>query len=131
MLCPDCGSDKDPEDFPRNRSTGSGRGVYCKSCHNARTRASYTKQGGSRRYHLRAKYGLEPSDVERMIVKQGGLCPICKSRPAAHVDHDHKSGKVRAILCEPCNGMLGLFSDDPHVIRKAIRYLEAGGSADA
>ena len=59
-----------------------------------------------------------------MIQAQGGLCPICRKRPAEHVDHDHKSGKVRAILCEMCNGGLGQFKDDPATIRRAITYLE-------
>jgi Recombination endonuclease VII len=59
-----------------------------------------------------------------MIEAQGGLCPICKKRPAVHVDHDHKTGKVRAILCEMCNGGLGQFKDNPESIRRAIAYLE-------
>jgi hypothetical protein len=65
-----------------------------------------------------------------MIEVQGGLCPICEQRPAVHVDHDHRSGKVREILCELCNGTLGAFRDDPVIIAKAIAYLESHHGTD-
>ena len=66
-----------------------------------------------------------------MITDQGGLCPICRKRPAVHVDHDHKTDKVRAILCEMCNGGLGQFKDsledDIGVMERAMEYLVAHG----
>ncbi|TMK53577.1 MAG: hypothetical protein E6G59_05335 [Actinobacteria bacterium] len=49
--CRDCGLEKPDSDFPRNRSTSSGRGAYCKDCHNRRGRESVRKAGGSRHYH--------------------------------------------------------------------------------
>lgn len=58
-----------------------------------------------------------------MVEAQGGLCPICKKWEAVHVDHDHVTGKVRGILCEPCNGGLGQFRDSVSTIRRAIEYL--------
>ena len=116
---------KDPEEFPRNRSTATGRGTYCKPCHNARNRETIRRlYGNSRHYHLKQRFGIGADEVDAMIEAQGGICPICKTRPAVHVDHDHKSGKVRAILCEMCNGGLGQFKDDPNSIRRAITYLE-------
>ena len=50
-----------------------------------------------------------------MLAEQGGLCAICKSAPAAHVDHDHATGAVRALLCFNCNGGLGQFKDNPRL----------------
>jgi Recombination endonuclease VII len=124
MRCADCGADKPLEDFPRNRNTSTGRHCYCKPCHNARGRESRQRlYGGSRHYHLVRKYGIGAAEVDALIAQQGGLCPICKKRPAIHVDHDHASEKVRAILCEPCNGGLGQFKEDPLIIRKAAAYL--------
>jgi hypothetical protein len=122
-VCPDCGTEQPHENFPKNRSTKSGFGSYCKPCHNARTRASVAKNGGSRRYHLRQRFGLEPDDVERIIEEQDGVCAVCKKRPPTQVDHDHHTGVVRGILCDGCNGGIGHFRDDPDLIRKAIAYV--------
>jgi hypothetical protein len=124
MRCSKCGQDKDPEEFPRNRNTRSGRHCYCKPCHNAQVRESRRRLGGSRHYHLRRRYGIGAADVDRMIAEQGGMCPICRKRAAVHVDHDHATGKVRAIVCELCNGGLGQLKDNPELIRNAIAYLE-------
>lgn len=123
MRCRDCGKDKPEEEFPRHRNMDLGRWIYCKPCHNARNRASRARHGGNRNYHLRQRYGITAKDFDALLTEQGMLCPICLKRPAVHVDHDHKSGKVRGILCEPCNGMLGQFKDNIQTIRNAIQYL--------
>jgi hypothetical protein len=59
-----------------------------------------------RKYWLKSKYGLTPEQFEIMKVQQGGVCKICKNRPAAAVDHCHKTGKVRGLLCKRCNSTL-------------------------
>jgi hypothetical protein len=58
-----------------------------------------------------------------MLVAQGGLCAICRAAPAAHVDHDHETGAVRALLCFNCNGGLGQFKDSPHFLHAAAYYV--------
>ena len=58
-----------------------------------------------------------------MLEAQDGVCAICKSAPAVHVDHDHATGAVRALLCFNCNGGLGQFKDDPGVLRAAAEYV--------
>ncbi len=58
-----------------------------------------------------------------MLQGQNGLCAICKAAPAVHVDHDHVTGQVRALLCFNCNGGLGQFKDDPAVLRAAAEYV--------
>lgn len=59
-----------------------------------------------------------------MLAEQGGLCAVCKVAPAAHVDHDHATGAVRALLCFNCNGGLGQFKDDPKVLHAAAYYVQ-------
>ncbi|MFI2736126.1 endonuclease VII domain-containing protein [Streptomyces sp. NPDC018711] len=59
-----------------------------------------------------------------MIRAQGGLCIICLRAPAVHVDHCHKTGRVRGVLCFNCNTGIGLLKERPDRIRRAIRYLE-------
>ena len=122
--CPECDEVKPVAEYPRNRSQPSGFAVYCKPCHNARGRASRDKVGGSRTYHLKRRYGITADDFDAMIAEQGGLCAVCVSAPAEHVDHDHATGAVRALLGFNCNGGLGQFRDDPTVLRAAARYVE-------
>lgn len=64
-----------------------------------------------------------------MFAEQSGLCAICGTAPAAHVDHDHATGKVRGLLCFNCNGGLGQFKDQIGVLNAAVRYLK-GNAAD-
>jgi hypothetical protein len=59
-----------------------------------------------------------------MLEAQDGLCAICRSAPAVHVDHDHETGAVRALRCLNCNGGLGRFRDDPFLLRMAAFYVE-------
>lgn len=76
------------------------------------------------------KYGLTPESYNEMLVEQGGACAICRQFPEMfarrlHVDHDHGTGRVRALLCHGCNAGLGHFGDDPERLRTAREYLMA------
>ena len=124
--CPDCEAFKPLEDFPRSRSGRAGYGGYCKPCHNTRSRATRERlYGGGREYHLRARYGIGQADVDRMLAAQGGLCAGCGRLKPEHVDHDHKTGKVRGLLCFNCNQALGNVRDDLLVIYGLGSYLRA------
>jgi len=123
--CPDCQAVLPLASFPRNRNYRDGRHPYCKPCHNARGRETYERlHGGTRNYHLTARYGITAAEYDVMLAAQGGLCACCGERPAEHVDHDHVFGNVRGLLCSCCNQGLGSFRDDPAHLRSAIDYLE-------
>lgn len=122
--CPDCRLVKPLQDFVRNASQPSGWAPYCKPCHNIRGKASKDEIGGSRTYHLKRRYGITAEEADAMLEAQGGLCAVCRTAPAAHVDHDHGTGEVRELLCFNCNGGLGQFKDDPAVLRAAADYVE-------
>lgn len=78
-----------------------------------------------KRHQLKHKYGLAYDEFESMLLAQRNKCAICfndfSSTP--FVDHCHKSGKVRGLLCNSCNTGIGLFKDDPKLLQKAIEYL--------
>jgi hypothetical protein len=79
-----------------------------------------------RRKNLR-RFGLTPEQYDAMLLSQGGVCAICNMNRDARrlaVDHDHKTGKVRSLLCHFCNTALGKFLDDVEILKKAILYLE-------
>jgi hypothetical protein len=73
------------------------------------------------------KYSLTLEQFDGMFAAQGGRCTICLRRRKLVVDHDHKTGKVRALLCDPCNTVLGFIEDNPARLRSAARYLEKHG----
>jgi len=60
-----------------------------------------------------------------MLETQDGNCAICKAEQASlYVDHDHKTGKVRGLLCEQCNFLLGNAKDNVNILASAVKYLE-------
>ena len=122
--CPDCGEVQPLAAFGRNAAARTGINSYCKPCHNARTRRSKESIGGERTYHLRRRYGITAEEADAMLASQGGKCAICRSAPAVHVDHDHDTGAVRALLCFNCNGGLGQFKDDPYLLQMAAFHVE-------
>jgi hypothetical protein len=67
----------------------------------------------------------DSKEAVELISKQGGYCAICSNLMTNKaVDHDHKTGKLRGILCYQCNSGLGMFKDNIETMKKAINYLE-------
>jgi hypothetical protein len=79
--------------------------------------------------HMKRAYGLDFKNYEKMLHEQGGVCAICSSPPPNNrktrlaIDHCHKTGKVRGLLCDRCNRSIGLLKDDVSVLKSAIKYL--------
>lgn len=73
------------------------------------------------------KYGVTPAQFTEMMVSQNSKCSICKLEPndgrSLCIDHCHKTGQVRGLLCSKCNQALGLFKDDKFILQEAISYL--------
>ena len=88
----------------------------------------------ARRYHLQRKFSLSVEDYDKLLALQNGVCAICKltcsSGNSLSVDHDHKTGKIRALLCRSCNFSLGLMKEDPALMRAAADYLELYGETN-
>jgi len=121
--CPRCEQVLPLEGFGSNRSASDGRTTYCRPCHNAVGKETATRlYGSTREYHLRRRYGITMAEVDAMIADQGGMCAVCSGKPE-HVDHDHKTSRVRGILCFNCNQALGNVRDNPEVLQGLIDYL--------
>jgi hypothetical protein len=73
------------------------------------------------------KYGMYPGQFEDMWASQNGHCMICPGELTrdrfTHVDHDHTTGAVRALLCHNCNLMLGHARDDANILLSGAAYL--------
>jgi hypothetical protein len=76
---------------------------------------------------LKRCYGLTLLDVELMKLWQGNKCECCRKPfvKTPHIDHDHATGEVRALLCGKCNNALGLFDDSIPLLLRAVAYLVA------
>ena len=81
-----------------------------------------------RRCMLRRRHGITLEAYEAMEAAQKGVCAICHMPPPGrsrlHIDHCHKSGEIRALLCIRCNTALGQFDDNPDRMRQAALYVE-------
>jgi hypothetical protein len=96
---------------------------YCDPCRAA------SKRRQSRSHNLRP-YGIGIEDYERMLAEQDGKCAICDTTEPGHgydvfvVDHDHRTGRNRGLLCRDCNSGIGLLGDEPRQLRSAADYIE-------
>lgn len=75
---------------------------------------------------LKHDYGITLEKYKAMYDEQGGVCAICglPSHKALSVDHDHKTGKVRGLLCDKCNWLIGHANESIHILSSAIEYLK-------
>lgn len=121
--CKQCGQVKALDAYYLYSNTGKPY-AFCKSCHSAR-RNQWAKDNPDkhRAFNWRNKYGIDftPEQYESMHKLQGGVCKICgRPEPASGrrlaVDHDHRTGEVRGLLCTKCNTTVGWVEMHPALI---------------
>lgn len=99
-----------------------GKSPRCNICRKRHTR----RQAHGR--HLEQAYGIGIDEYDALFTMQGGVCAICgggTSKRFLAVDHDHKTGEIRGLLCATCNKTLAMFRDDPFRFWGAAEYLHA------
>jgi hypothetical protein len=131
----------------------SGRQSACKACLTIRKISEYRKHrqrylDASKRYQaknkrkykshmLSARYGINIDQYETMLTAQNGRCAICKTKDHNgvgkyfHVDHCHKTKKIRGLLCGRCNVMIGMAQDNADRLIAAAAYLRKTGAVKA
>lgn len=145
--CSRCKLEKKVEEFSKNKVSKDGFKVWCRRCgaevnrkyritHPEQYRQSYRRRNANPVFKKYATanqrlrlYGMTSEEFDQMFVNQGKKCGICGSLDPQHnkgwnVDHDHKTGEVRGILCGVCNTSLGGFKDNPNLLQAAIEYLK-------
>jgi len=113
--CPACEQALAVEEFDQNSRNVSGLSSWCKACR---------RTASSDAYFYR-RYKLTKKQIAKIRSSQNDECAICGDTGPQHLDHDHSTGQVRRLLCQRCNHGLGLFRDDPYVLRVAALYVEA------
>lgn len=127
----------------RNHAYGKCRACYCSDpAQLEKARLKYQRKSPeekrrvcdlNRNWNLRRKYGITEEDYENMEAQQKGLCKLCgaseviarKGRPPKlSVDHCHKTGKVRGLLCFKCNTSIALIEARPEILDKIGDYLK-------
>lgn len=91
------------------------------------TRKRQKACGYVRRARLKSKFGMTEDDYNCLLSAQDGTCAVCKNPPKKRrlaVDHDHKTGKVRGLLCFRCNYGIGFWHDRADLLHAASIYLK-------
>lgn len=118
--CNKCEKALEPQAF--HPSTRGVFGQYCIEC----KKEMNAKRKTAAQFRL---HGLKPSERTALIAQQNGKCAVCEIelgllKPSlVHVDHDHRTGRVRGVICARCNVGMGYFSDDPQVLLRMVDYL--------
>ena len=85
------------------------------------------------KYLLKTRYGITREEYDQFLEEQDNVCAICGCKETSKfksrirelsVDHNHKTGKIRGLLCHNCNNILGRAKDNPLILMKCIKYLE-------
>lgn len=130
--CTKCKEVKPFSDFKASKRLKSGYDSWCKKCHYEQRSKNYANYRKTEKTRELKKYGLTYEEWQNLKVEQNFKCAVCK-RPETvgdktstlHVDHCHKTGIVRNLLCNFCNTVLGKVNDSPELLRNLANYLES------
>lgn len=139
LPCTGCGLTLDRSMFgsDASRKSRGGRSYRCIPCAREHSKGCALSPEAELKKvsdRFKARYGITLEDYEELCASQGGVCAICSRPPAGqrkdgslkrlHVDHDHRTGRVRGLLCFDCNTALGKFGDGVEMLKRAIAYLD-------
>ena len=133
-VCTKCKTNKSKDEFYKDSRYENRRLAKCKKCIHIETTIWKKKNPDKcketyKKSRLKRTYGLTMGGYEDILEKQGGGCAICGSKEHRGnggrfaVDHNHKTGAIRGLLCAYCNTGIGLFMDDSNTLMSAVRYV--------
>jgi hypothetical protein len=109
-----------PDYFYRRKNGKYGLDYICKEC----------KKEWDKVHHRAKKHDVDTAHFLKMLENQNHKCGICKQTlnfykyGGVHIDHNHKIGEIRKILCFHCNVVLGMVNDNRFILANAIIYLK-------
>lgn len=134
--CNECRRNNRNEDRTKIRKTANARRKKNRDEINKKDRITRSlNRSRFKSYALKKAFGIDIIEYNKLFELQNGLCKICNEpEKAKHqsghikqlaVDHDHKTGKIRGLLCWICNTGIGKLKEDPKLLRKAADYIES------
>lgn len=138
QICTICKKEKSLDKFHRDKSIPGEIRHQCKECRKEQFKKYYVKKKREnpdfyKEHNLKYHKYITVDEYNKLFNAQQGCCAICNKKEIAisrwgtviklSVDHDHKTGKVRGLLCMKCNHLLGQADDNIDILFKAIQYL--------
>jgi hypothetical protein len=131
--CSKCKIEKEYSAFNKNKSRKDGFQSSCKKCHSKMMqdyKIKGLKKQSDRKVNLKRRYGIAQSEYDKMYNFQKGKCALCDAETIGRkgavnfcVDHNHKTGDVRGLLCHNCNVVLGKIKDNREWLSRALKYI--------
>nr|BDD47441.1 hypothetical protein 18 [Pelagibacteraceae bacterium] len=133
--CTCCGETKPITDFYKRKSRRDGEGLVptCKLCTIERSRKRYHSNPDEINDRRAAKtYNTTVEHIKQMREEAGGICQCCGKPGEGHykrlvIDHCHSTGKIRGLICQKCNTVLGLVKDRIEVLQNLQNFIETYG----
>lgn len=124
-LCSNCKKVLPVSDFTKRLRNKDGLRSRCKYC-DRKDENSYRKKNPEveRKRKLKSKYNITLEEYNNMIISQNGECYICKKQKILSVDHNHKTGRIRKLLCQKCNAGIGMFDENIDILKNVILYIQ-------
>ena len=114
--CSSCNSYYNITMFNINKKSGNPYS-RCKKCHTQKSKEYFNT------IYKYSRYGITEKEYDTILVSQNSKCACCDNTTNLCIDHDHRSGNVRGILCRDCNSSLGLLNENVDTMKNLIRYL--------
>jgi hypothetical protein len=133
--CPMCGTYLPYSDFFFDNNTCDKLSGLCKKCKSLYTNKWVKDHVDNRnmtflKSHLKIKFNMTLDDYFNLLNNQNGKCAICGSEKSQtvlshrlYLDHDHTTNKVRGLLCQKCNTLLGYARESIEILLSAVEYL--------
>lgn len=146
LKCFKCLKKKDTSEFYKSTTRKRNFTYYCKACFYIKSKnyrilnknkiklrdsLYYAKMKNTKWFKdsrknskLKFRYGITLNEYVNLLRKQKYKCAICKEIKKLVVDHNHKTNKIRGLLCDLCNKGLGAFKDNTDSLNRAAKYLD-------
>ena len=128
--CTKCKQEKEDSEFGKRYDHPTKLLSWCRDCDRVRKRNAARKtlsnpeKRAATSYRQKLwTYGITHDEYQNLLAAHQGKCGVCSSESDLRIDHDHKTGAVRGLLCHHCNVALGHFKDSIDVLKNAIEYL--------